>query len=146
MAMRPITFGTDHVGAPRSEEDCRAFLERLRWPDGVRCPRCSATSGISHLESRGQFDCDRCGYQFSVRVGTALHASHVPLRKWLRAVEVVTASDGHVSTNELRRAIGISYKTAWHLGRVIRAARPDGTQDPFRGTLERLIGAEPAIV
>jgi len=129
-----------------SEDGCRAFLERVRWPGGVRCPRCDASRGISRIESRGQFECDACGYQFSVRVGTAFHASHLPLSKWFLAVHVVTTSGDHVTANQLRRAIGVSYKTAWHLSHVIRATRPGGHPDAFGDTLARLIGAETALV
>jgi transposase-like protein len=129
-----------------SEEGCRAFLEQVRWPEGVRCPRCGASRGISRIESRGQFECDACGYQFSVRVGTAFHASHLPLWKWFMAVHIVTTSDEHVSANQLKRTIGVSYKTAWHLCSVIRPARPGDRENAFGDTLLRLIGAETALV
>lgn len=127
-----------------SEEGCRAFLERVRWPQGVRCPRCDASRGISRIESRGQFECDACGYQFSVRAGTAFHASHLPLWKWLLAVRIVTASEDRVSADRLRRAIGVSYKTAWHVSRVIRSA-PRG-RGSFLDTVRALVGGQPAAV
>lgn len=105
-----------------SEEKCRAYLEGLRWPHGVRCPRCDARRGISRIEARSQFECDACGYQFSVRAGTALHASHLPLWKWLLAVYVMCESPEGVSANQLRHLLGVSYKTAWYLCHRIRAA------------------------
>jgi transposase-like protein len=108
-----------------SEDKARAYLERLRWPDGVRCPRCDASKGISRIEKRGQFDCDSCGYQFSVGAGTILHASHLPLWKWLLAVYVMCESDSGVSANQLKRMLGVSYKTAWYLSHRIRAAMKD---------------------
>jgi transposase-like protein len=105
-----------------SESKCRAYLEQLRWPDGVRCPRCEASRGISRIETRGQFDCDACGYQFSVRVGTVLQASHLPLWKWFLAVYLMGESDGGVSAEQLGRTLGVSHKTAWYLCHRIRAA------------------------
>lgn len=126
-----------------SEEACRAFLEQVRWPDGVRCPRCEASRGISRIESRGQFECDACGYQFSVTAGTAFHASHLPLWKWFEAVRM-TASSRQVSANQLRRAIGVSYKTAWHLSQVIRSARNGHVA--FLDTIEALAEAQPTAV
>jgi hypothetical protein len=74
------------------EGRCRAFLEQLRWPEGVRCPRCDVSKGISRIDSRGQFECGACGYQFSVRVGTVFHASHLPLWKWFLAVYLISGS------------------------------------------------------
>jgi transposase-like protein len=108
-----------------SEEKARTYLERLRWPDGVRCPRCDASKGISRIESRGQFDCDSCGYQFSVRVGTIFHSSHLPLWKWLLAVYVICESRQGVSANRLKEMLGVSYKTAWYLSHRIRTAMRD---------------------
>ncbi len=136
---------TAHVSRFHSEDKCRAYLEQLRWSDGVRCPRCDASTGISRIEKRGQFDCESCGYQFSVRVRTAFHASHVPLWKWFLAVYVIGESKTGVSSNQLTHMIGVSYKTAWHLRRSIRAARSSGRGNGylFRDTLVRLIGAEP---
>ncbi|MDV2502780.1 MAG: transposase, partial [bacterium] len=46
------------------EDECRAILEELRWPDGVECPRCESTS-ISRIERYNKFDCNSCRYQFS---------------------------------------------------------------------------------
>lgn len=105
-----------------SEEKCRLFLERLRWPDGVRCPRCGAQRGISRIEARSQYECDSCGYQFSVRARTAFHASHLPLWKWFLAVYVMCESPNGVSANQLRKLLDVSYKTAWYLSHRIRAA------------------------
>lgn len=120
---------------PGTEERARAFLEQLRWPDGVRCPRCDAATGISRLATRGQFDCEGCGYHFSVRVGTVLHGSRLPLSTWLLAVYLVTESEDGISANQLGRMLGVSYKTAWFLFHRIRFA--------MRDEAENLIAAEP---
>ncbi len=63
-----------------SEEKCREVLEELRWPDGVRCPRCEGDRH-AHDTVRGTYDCYSCGYQFSVLAGTIFHDTHLPLRK-----------------------------------------------------------------
>jgi transposase-like protein len=112
------------------EDKCRMFLEELRWPEGVRCPRCDALKGISRIESRGQFECGVCGYQFSVRVGTIFHASHLPLWKWFLAVYVIAESRDGISANQLMRILDISYKTAWYLTHRVRAAMKDDVARP----------------
>jgi transposase-like protein len=118
------------VPLTRTEDNCRIFLEQLRWPEGVRCPRCDASKGISRIESRGQFECGVCGYQFSVRVGTIFHASHLPLWKWFLAVYVIAESQDGISANQLMRMLGISYKTAWYLTHRVRAAMKDDAARP----------------
>jgi transposase-like protein len=124
-----------------SEDGARAYLEQLRWPDGVRCPRCTASKGISRIEGRGQFDCDSCGYQFSVRVGTSFHASHLPLWKWMLAVFVISESEEGVSANQLKKMLGVSYKTAWYLCHRIRAAMHDEAPATLRKIVDESDGA-----
>ncbi len=74
-----------------NEDACRDTLEKLRWHDGIQCPRCGNKS-IRNSYTRDQFDCASCGYQFSVTSGTIFHDSHLPLRKWFVAVFLMIES------------------------------------------------------
>jgi transposase len=118
-----------------SEEKCRAYLEDLRWPDGVVCPRCEGTT-ISRLTRRRQFECDGCRYQFSVTAGTLFHDSHLPLWKWFLAIYIMGESKKGVSSKQLQRMLGVSYKTAWYLSHRIRDAMGDDDQPLLRGIVE----------
>jgi transposase-like protein len=118
-----------------SEDKCHAYLEGLRWPDGIRCPRCDSDK-ISRIKKRRQFDCDACRYQFSVRVGTLFHDSKLPLWKWFLAVYIMSESKKGVSANQLKRMLGVSYKTAWYLCHRIRAAVVDEGDDLLAGIVE----------
>jgi transposase-like protein len=118
-----------------SEDRCHAFLERLRWPDGVRCPRCDSDK-ISRIAKRQQFDCDGCRYQFSVRVGTLFHDSKLPLWKWFLAIYLIAESKKGISAKQLQRMIGGSYKTAWYLSHRIREAMGDAREDLLIGIVE----------
>jgi transposase-like protein len=126
-----------------TELRCRLFLERLRWPTGVRCPRCDDRRRICRIEERAQFECGSCGYQFSVRAGTILHASHLPLWKLLLAV-YLTASADDITAYRLARTLGISYKTAAHLSHTIHSTMEPstGNRTPFVELLSRLIDAD----
>lgn len=97
------------------------YLEQLRWPDGPVCPKCSAKT-ISTIGTRGIFECSRCSYQFTVRVGTVLQDSKLPLWKWMIATFLMVESKKGISANQLRRFVGVSYKTAWFLTHRIREA------------------------
>ena len=126
----------DALAAFGSDEKCRAYLEELRWPEGVSCPRCDADKGISRLERRGQFDCNSCGYQFSVRVGTVLQDSQLPLWKWVLAVFVMAESEEGISANQLKQVLGVSYKTAWYLSHRIRSSMKNEAPEDLHTAME----------
>ncbi|HJP88564.1 MAG TPA: IS1595 family transposase [Candidatus Limnocylindrales bacterium] len=118
-----------------SEDKCRTYLEQLRWPEGVRCTRCGSDK-ISRIKARAQFDCDSCRYQFSVTAGTIFHDSHLPLWKWFLAVYVMGESKKGISANQMKRMLGVSYKTAWYLCHRIRAAMIEVDPEPLTGIIE----------
>jgi transposase-like protein len=118
-----------------SEDKCHAYLEALRWPEGIHCPRCGFAK-ISRIHERRQFDCDSCRYQFSVRVGTVFEGSHLPLWKWFLATYLMIESRKGVSANQLKRTLGVSYKTAWFLCHRIRWAMGESDPEKLSGTVE----------
>ncbi len=119
-----------------TSEECRAYLEGLRWPDGKpKCPRCNSEK-ISRIRERNQFDCDSCRYQFSVTAGSIFHDSHLPLPKWFAAVYLMCEARKGVSANQLKRTLGVAYKTAWYLCHRIRKAMEEATPAPLKGTVE----------
>ncbi len=117
-----------------SEDRCRAYLEVLRWPEGVRCPDCGSDS-ISRISTRNQYDCNGCRSRFSVKSGTVFHDSHLPLWKWFLATYLITESRKGISANQLKRTLGVSYKTAWYLCHRIRSAMVDAGE-PLSGIVE----------
>jgi transposase-like protein len=118
-----------------SEDKCRTYLEALRWQDGILCPRCTGKT-ISRVQLRNQFDCDSCRYQFSVTAGTIFHDSHLPLWKWFLATYLICESREGMSANQIKRTLGISYKTAWYLCHRIRAAMKEVHPEKLTGTVE----------
>jgi transposase-like protein len=120
-------FGTD--------KECVAILEELRWPSGARCLRCDSDK-LSRIYGRDQFDCDTCGYQFSVTVGTIFHDSHLSLRKWFAATFLICEAKKGISALQLKRTLGVAYKTAWYLSHRIREAMVDADIRPLSGVVE----------
>lgn len=121
-------------GAP-NEEKCRAYLEGLRWPAGLRCPRCDSDE-ISRIKTRDQLDCNLCRYRFSVTAGTIFHDTHLPLWKLFVAVNLIVESEGDISASRIKRTIGISYKTAWHLRYRIRDALAEANAHLLESMIE----------
>ena len=118
-----------------SEDKCRAYLEALRWEGEVECPRCGSDK-ISKIVKRNQYDCDGCRYQFSVTAGTVFNDSHLPLWKWFLATYLLCESRKGMSANQIKRTLGISYKTAWYLCQRIRSAMKEANPELLDGTVE----------
>lgn len=118
-----------------NEDACHAYLEELRWPEGVRCLRCESDK-IARLAKRKQYECSACGYQFSVRTGTVFHDSHLPLWKWFVATYLICESKKGISANQLKRTLGCAYKTAWYLCHRIRSAMTVDDAELLSGVVE----------
>lgn len=132
---RPVLDLTAMLDANDTDVECRTYLEELRWPKGIACPRCNGTT-ISRIKTRRVFDCDGCRYQFSVTAGTLFHDSHLPLPKWFLALYLMCESKQGISANQLTRMLKVSYKTAWYLCHRIRAAMADVNAAQLSGTVE----------
>src|SRR5687768_1382287 len=104
-----------------SEEICRDTLAKLRWPNGVECPRCQGTRHAYDSKAY-RWDCYSCRYNFTVMSGTIFHDTKLPLRTWMMAVMLMVEAKKGISANQLKRTLGVSYKTAWYLCHRIRHA------------------------
>ena len=118
-----------------TDEKCRIALEKLRWPEGVRCIRCGSEK-ISRNYKRNSLECTPCGYHFSVTAGTIFHDSHLPLRKWFIAIYLISESKKGISALQLKRVLGVAYKTAWYLCHRIREAVKDADTSLLSGICE----------
>lgn len=137
-------------------EAARAHLEALQWADGRSCPHCGTVDNSVELKGKstrpGVYKCRDCRKPFSVTVGTLFERSHVPLNKWLLAVHLLCSSKKGMSSHQLMRSLGVTYKTAWFMSHRIREAMRDTTPFPMGGggtpveVDETFIGREPGSV
>jgi len=111
----------------QDQASARAYLESRRWPNGICCPACGATGRITARKG-GFYRCNRCKTDFTVRAGTVLQLSRVPLHKWLRAIHVL-ATSRNVTSIGLAKAIGVTQKTAWLMMRRLRNACANDAHD-----------------
>jgi transposase-like protein len=109
-----------------NEADARAHLEAMRWPKGAVCPHCGGVERNSRLEGKshraGLWFCGDCRTQFTVTVGTVFEDSKIPLHKWVYATHLMCASKKGISSKQLERVLGVTYKTAWFMSHRIRKA------------------------
>ena len=110
-----------------TEEQCRAALLRLRWPDGFLCP-CCGHRGHCVLAGRGLYQCNRCKKQTSPTAGTIFHATKLPLTLWFAAIHLIVTAKNGISSVELGRRLGVKQPTAWAVKHKIMAvmARREG--------------------
>lgn len=131
---------TDEVAA-------RRHLEKLQWPDGPVCPHCGVINEATELSGdstrAGVWKCRPCQKPFSVTVGTVFERSHVPLTKWLLATELLTSSKKGISSHQLSRMLGVTYKTAWFMAHRIREAmKPAGSDAGPLGGEGKIVEAD----
>jgi transposase-like protein len=125
-------MGSEKSRVYHDEGVARKHLEKIRWPRGVQCPHCGLLGAHYELKGKkhraGLWKCHGCRQQFSVTVGTAFASSKIALHKWIYAAAVLARSP-NVTTHELQRIIGVTYKSAWFLRRRLRQALAEPTRD-----------------
>ncbi len=118
-------------------DKARQHLEAIRWPNGPVCPHCGVVGDHYSIKGKtarpGLWKCKDCRKQFSVTVGTVFERSKVPLNKWLLAVHLMTSSKKGISSHQIHRSLGVTYKTAWFMTHRIREAMTDTTTDQLGG-------------
>lgn len=124
-----------------TERDALAYFETIRWPKGADCAHCGSPNVIrlgGKSTRLGVFKCRACRKPFTVKVGTILEDSHIPLRKWAIAFHMMCSSKKGYSAKQLQRNLGLkSYKSAWHMAHRIREAmKADAFDGPLNGPVE----------
>jgi transposase-like protein len=142
-----VTMSTEQLTTPKtlqeaittfSDEDrCIAYLVAQRWPEGVTCPICGSEK-VHYLTAQRRWKCsvNHPKRQFSVKVGTIMEDSAIPLTKWLPAMWMVANCKNGISSYELHRALGVTQKTAWFMNHRIRLAMHGQEEDMLSGTVE----------
>lgn len=104
------------------------YWVKTRWPDGVNCLKCGHGK-VYRIDTVGKtkrpcrvYECAKCKEHFSATTGTLFHDSHLPMQKWFAAIALMCEAKKGISANQMKRHLGISYKTAWYLCHRIRAA------------------------
>lgn len=117
--------------------NCRDYLAKRRWPNGVTCPRCGGKD-VLFLENYNRWHCraKHDAPQFTLKTGTIMEDSPIGLDKWLMAMWQIVNSKNGISSYEVHRAIGVTQKTAWFLDHRIRFALTQGTINKLSGQIE----------
>lgn len=104
-----------------NEDAARKFFEGKRWPEGANCPHCGSLSIAECKDHKPMaYRCRDCRQHFSVRTGTVLAESRLPLHKWLMAIYMMTMARKGIPSTQMARELGITQKSAWFLAQRIR--------------------------
>jgi transposase-like protein len=121
------------------ETAAREALEKIVWPNGPFCPHCGNAdqARIAALTTKsarpGLRYCDECHGQFTVTVGTIFERSKIPLTKWWLAAHLIGSSKKGISSHQLHRMLGVSYKSTWFMMHRLREAMRTGGLAPMGG-------------
>jgi transposase-like protein len=121
------------------ETAAREALELFVWPNGRVCPHCgnidqeTMTAAKGKSVRAGLYYCSACNGQFTATVGTVFERSKIPLTKWWMAMHLIGSSKKGVSSHQIHRSLGVTYKTAWFMMHRIREAMRSGGLAPMGG-------------
>ena len=126
-----------------TDAQCLAYLEKVRWSNGVCCTECG-TRRISRITRRSEtknkrkklYQCLTCKAQFSATSGTLFNDSHLPLNKWFLAIALICNAKKGLSAKQMQRDLDVTYRTAWHLCHRIRKAMEEGELPKMTGVVE----------
>jgi transposase-like protein len=103
------------------QDDCIAYLEKVRWQGTPRCPYCKS-SKQTPLPKEHRYHCNSCNTSYGVTVKTIFHRTRLPLQKWLLAVSLILNAKKGISARQLARHLKVNRNTAWRIGMQVRDA------------------------
>lgn len=115
------------------EEACLTWLEHNRWPEGITCKVCGHVTRHPSVASRKSFSCQECGHHVHPTAGTIFHKSSTPLTAWFYTIYLMAQTRGGISAKQVEREVGVTYKAAWRMCRLIRERRAQEQNPPFPG-------------
>jgi transposase-like protein len=139
-----------HFNAPhfKDPEAARTYLEGLRWGKERVCPHCGTVNESFATKKPGVYRCrsKECRKDFSVTTKSVMESSHIKLNVWLQAFFMMASSKKGISSHQLHRALGITYKSAWFLTHRIREAMRAGGLLPPMGSGGAVVEADETYI
>jgi transposase-like protein len=124
----------------------REYMEEKRWGGKTQCPSCGEVKLAMKRRDAGYYRCPPCRLVFTVRTGTVMERSHIPLDKWLYAFYLVLTARKGISSLQLAKEIGITQKSAWFLLQRIREACGKRDDDDRNGFLQGIVEADETYI
>lgn len=118
------------------EQVCLDHLLSIRWKNGAFCPHCGSTR-IYNFSDNKTHKCSDCRQRFSIKIGTIVEGSKIPLRKWFIAIWLITSHKKGITSTQLAKDLQITQKSAWFmLQRLRHTAQTSSFNAPLDGEAE----------
>src|SRR3954447_13817577 len=118
-----------------SNDACLDYLKQRFYPDGSDCPKCGKKTKFHRITSRAAYSCQYCGHQVYPTAGTIFHKSTTSLQLWFWAIFLMSSTRCGISAKQLEREIGVTYKTAHRMFKLIRTLLGQD-ETPLSGKVE----------
>lgn len=105
---------------------CLEWLKNRRWADGIYCEKCGRVTKHHLVISRKSYSCQECGHHVHPTANTIFHKSSTSLTQWFYAVFLMASTRCGISAKQVERELGVTYKTAWRMCKLIRERLIDG--------------------
>lgn len=109
---------------------CLEWLKNRRYPNGIFCEKCDKVTPHYLVIKRKSYSCQHCGHHVHPTAGTIFHKSRTPLTIWFEVVYRMAQTRGGIAAKQIEREIGVTYKTAWRMCKLIRQ-QLDEDKSPF---------------
>ena len=104
---------------------CIDYLTKLRWEKSVLCPKCNSSHVLKNKKQVGRYYCYGCKTTFSVLTDTVFENSRLSLPKWFLIIGLTLNAKKGIAAKEIKRNVGVTYKTAWYSAMRVRCAMID---------------------
>lgn len=125
------------------DEACLSHIFNVRYGSRHVCRACGVESTFHRLTNRRAWACAACGDNLYPTAGTVFQDTRTPLQTWFYAIYLFVTTRHGVSGKELQRQLGVTYKTAWRMGHMIREQM---TMSDFKGLLSGHVEADETYV
>ncbi len=115
---------------------CLEYLKERFYPDGSECPSCGKATKFHRIKSRAAYSCQYCRHQVYPTSGTIFHKSTTSLQLWFWSIYLMSSTRCGISAKQLEREIGVTYKTAHRMFKLIRTLLSDEGDGPLSGEVE----------
>jgi len=110
-----------------NDDACLEYMKGQRWPGGItHCDKCAVERKHHRIVGRTAYSCDYCGTQIYPLAGTIFEKTTTSLRLWFYAMYLMGSTRCGISSKQIQRETGVTYKTAWRMFKQIRSLMSDG--------------------
>jgi transposase-like protein len=118
-----------------TDEACLEEIKEQRFPEGIYCSKCKAITKHYKIQGRPVYSCKFCRTQTYPLSGTLFDKSSTPLRIWFLALFLITQTRDGLSSEQLQKELGVTYKTAWRMRKSIRSLAEQNQGDLLKESI-----------